>query len=55
MTRAGVRLWDKLPDLTFIHTTAFDGIPSADMAAAIRVLQTATERLENYSRQGAET
>lgn len=54
MTRAGARLWDKLPDLGFIHKTAFDGIDSADIAAAIRVLRTATERLENYSRQGAD-
>lgn len=55
MTRAGARLWDKLPDLRFIHKTAFDGIASADIAAAIRVLRTATERLENYSRQGADS
>jgi len=55
MTRAGVRLWERLPDLSFIHKTAFDGIDSADIAAAIRVLRTATERLENYSRQGADT
>ena len=55
MTRVGVRLWDKLPDLSFIHKTAFDGIDSADIAAAIRVLRTATERLETYSRQGADT
>jgi len=55
MTRAGVRLWERLPDLSFIHKTAFDGIDSADIAAAIRVLRTATERLEHYSRQGADT
>lgn len=55
MTRAGVRLWGKLPDLGVIHKTAFDGIKSADIAAAIRVLRTATERLENHSRQGADT
>jgi MarR family transcriptional regulator, lower aerobic nicotinate degradation pathway regulator len=54
MTRSGARLWGKLPDLTFIHKTAFDGIASADIAAAIRVLRTATERLENHSRQGAD-
>ena len=55
MTRAGVRLWDKLPELSVIHETAFDGIDSADIAAAIRVLRTATERLENHSRPGADT
>ena len=48
MTAAGTRLWDALPDLTaLIHTAAFDGITAADLATAVRVLRTATERLEN--------
>ena len=55
MTRAGVRLWSRLPDLSVIHRTAFDGLDSADVAAAIRVLRTATERLESYSREREET
>jgi DNA-binding MarR family transcriptional regulator len=52
MTRAGTTLWGKLPDLTFIHKVAFDGLSNADLAATIRVLQTATERLDNLSRSG---
>jgi DNA-binding MarR family transcriptional regulator len=52
MTRAGTTLWGKLPDLTFIHKVAFDGLSNADIAATIRVLQTATERLDNLSRSG---
>lgn len=49
MTPAGARLWKTLPDLSVIHDVAFKGLPAADIAAAIRVLQTATERLENYN------
>ena len=52
MTRAGTKLWNKLPDLSFIHTAAFGGIDDADVAVAIRVLRTATERLDQLSRDG---
>lgn len=48
MTAAGARLWKALPDLALIHDVAFKGIDAADIAAAVRVLQTATERLEKY-------
>lgn len=48
MTAAGARLWKDLPDLASIHDIAFKGIAAADIAVAIRVLQTATERLEKY-------
>jgi MarR family transcriptional regulator, lower aerobic nicotinate degradation pathway regulator len=51
MTPAGAKLWDELPDLAFINKVAFDGVDAADIAAAVRVLQTATERLENLSRK----
>jgi len=37
--------WGELPDPTFIHKVAFDGIDDADIAIAVRVLQTATEHL----------
>lgn len=46
LTDAGTRLWNELPNLAVIHSTAFDGIDQASVATAIRVLQTATERLE---------
>lgn len=48
MTAAGTKLWNKLPDLTVIHDVAFNGMDDAAVAAAIQVLQTATERLENF-------
>jgi DNA-binding MarR family transcriptional regulator len=51
ITAAGAKLWGELPDLSFIRSVAFDGIDDADIAIAVRVLRTATERLENL--QGA--
>ncbi len=54
LTAAGKKLWGKLPDLTYIRKAAFDGIDVADIAIAIKVLQTATERLENLSQNGAD-
>ncbi len=53
MTPAGQALWSELPDLTFIHKVAFDGLDEADVAIAVRVLRTATERLDKLSRTGA--
>jgi len=55
MTAAGAKLWGELPDLSLIHKVAFDGIDDAAIATAIRVLQTATERLNNLSQNGADT
>lgn len=52
ITATGAKLWDQLPDLSFIRSVAFDGIDDADIAAAVRVLQTATERLENLLQTG---
>ena len=48
MTAAGARRWKALPDLAAIHDVAFKGIEAADIAVAVRVLQTATERLEKF-------
>lgn len=48
MTAAGAKLWKALPDLAVIHDVAFKGMDAADVAAAVRVLQIATERLEKY-------
>ncbi len=50
VTAAGKALWRDLPDLTHIHAVAFDGIGDEDIEIAIRVLQTATERLEQRQR-----
>lgn len=52
MTPAGTTLWARLPDLTFIRQTAFGDIDEADLAITLRVLRTATERLEAPSRKG---
>jgi DNA-binding MarR family transcriptional regulator len=54
MTPTGQALWDDLPDLTFIHKAAFDGLDDADVAVAISVLRTATERLDRLSRKETE-
>jgi DNA-binding MarR family transcriptional regulator len=50
MTQAGTRLWEKLPDLAVIHSIAFGGIDQGAIAAAIEVLRTATERLEQLTK-----
>jgi len=47
LTPEGVKLWAELPDLGFIRLVAFEGIDEADLAVAIDVLRTATERLDN--------
>jgi MarR family transcriptional regulator, lower aerobic nicotinate degradation pathway regulator len=47
LTASGDVLWRELPDLTFIQQTAFGGIDDADLATTIRVLQAATERLQD--------
>jgi DNA-binding MarR family transcriptional regulator len=52
ITAAGAKLWGELPDLSFIRSAAFDGIDDADIEIAVRVLQTATERLENILQKG---
>jgi DNA-binding MarR family transcriptional regulator len=55
MTAVGTKLWGELPDLALIHKAAFDGIDAKAIATAIRVLKTATERLDNLSRKGTDT
>lgn len=52
LTDAGVTLWNELPDLSFIRSVAFDGLDETELAAAVRVLQTATERLEDLLQKG---
>jgi len=51
LTSSGEALWRELPDLSFIHQLAFDGINEADLATTIRVLRLATERLQTLSRK----
>ncbi|AWJ83556.1 MarR family transcriptional regulator [Azospirillum sp. TSH58] len=51
LTAAGEALWRELPDLSFIHDAAFGGIDEADLATTVRILQLATERLQNLLRK----
>jgi DNA-binding MarR family transcriptional regulator len=51
ITEAGATLWSSLPDLTFIRNAAFSGLDPADLAVAVRVLRTATERLGALSKK----
>jgi DNA-binding MarR family transcriptional regulator len=49
ITRSGRKLWNELPDpIGLILTVAFDGADSAELAIARRVLQAATQRLNDY-------
>ena len=53
ITRSGTRLWKELPDpIDLILTVAFDGADPAELAVARRVLQTATQRLNEYILEG---
>lgn len=51
LTASGESLWRELPDLSFIHEAAFRGIDEAELTTTIRVLQSATERLQNLLRK----
>jgi DNA-binding MarR family transcriptional regulator len=53
LTGAGMRLWAELPDpLALIRAIAFEGADPAELAAAARVLQSATERLNRHLADG---
>src|ERR1035438_7713316 len=48
LTGAGMKLWEELPDpLVLIREIAFDGSDAAELATALRVLQAATQRLND--------
>lgn len=46
LTETGTQLWDELPDLRFIHDTAFGGLDPVEVETAIRVLRHATQQLD---------
>ena len=49
ITDAGMKLWEELPDpLALIREMAFDGSDAAELATALRVLQAATQRLNDH-------
>jgi MarR family transcriptional regulator, lower aerobic nicotinate degradation pathway regulator len=55
ITSAGKKLWGKLPDpVALVLTVAFEGIDKAELATAIRVLETATQRLNTYMQKETE-
>ena len=53
ITRPGTKLWKELPDPTaLIQAVAFYGIDLAELAIARRVLQAATQRLNEHISEG---
>jgi DNA-binding MarR family transcriptional regulator len=53
ITDAGMELWEELPDpLALIRAIAFDGSDAAELATARRVLQAATQRLNDHLAEG---
>jgi DNA-binding MarR family transcriptional regulator len=53
ITDAGRRVWAELPDLlTVIRDVAFDGADPEELAVAFRVLQSATQRLNDHMAEG---
>jgi DNA-binding MarR family transcriptional regulator len=56
ITRSGTKLWKKLPDPTaLILAVAFDDTDPAELAIARRVLQAATQRLNEHISGGNQT
>ena len=56
ITGAGMRLWEELPDpLALIRAIAFDGADAAELAITLRVLQSATHRLNNHMAAGSKS
>ncbi|MGL5008750.1 MAG: MarR family winged helix-turn-helix transcriptional regulator [Paracoccaceae bacterium] len=53
LTPAGARLWQSLPDpVALILDEAFEGASEQDLATVVRVLRTATERLQSQMTKG---
>jgi MarR family transcriptional regulator, lower aerobic nicotinate degradation pathway regulator len=56
ITDAGRRVWAELPDLlTVIRDVAFDGADPGELAIAFRVLQSATQRLNDHMAEGTKS
>jgi DNA-binding MarR family transcriptional regulator len=56
ITDAGTKLWKELPDpLALIRAIAFDGSDAAELAIALRVLQTATQRLNDHMSEASKS
>lgn len=53
ITRSGMKLWKSLPNPTeLVLAVAFDGADPAELAIARRVLQAATQRLNQHISEG---
>jgi len=48
ITTSGLKLWHELPDLAIVEAVAFDGVDAAELATVVKVLQAATQRLNNH-------
>ena len=48
ITASGLKLWDELPDLALIEAVAFEDVDAAELATVVKVLQAATQRLNNH-------
>lgn len=56
ITASGIKLWEELPDpIAIIQTVSFDGADAEDLATTIRVLQAATQRLNDHMSVGNKT
>jgi DNA-binding MarR family transcriptional regulator len=56
ITDAGMKLWKELPDpLAVIRAIAFEGSDAAELATALRVLQSATQRLNDHMSEGSKS
>lgn len=55
ITASGLKLWDELPDLALIEAVAFDGIDAIELATVVKVLQTATQRLNDHLSKDVES
>jgi MarR family transcriptional regulator, lower aerobic nicotinate degradation pathway regulator len=52
ITASGLKLWAELPDLALIETVAFEGIDPVELATVVKVLQAATQRLNDHMSGG---
>ena len=49
ITASGLKLWKELPDpIALIQAVAFDGVDETELALVVKVLQAATQRLNNH-------
>jgi DNA-binding MarR family transcriptional regulator len=55
ITASGLKLWDELPDLALIQAVAFDGVDAEDLATVVKVLEAATQRLNDHLSKGNES